>query len=143
MAVVNVVDVVNTQPAPNLTDFPIFQFSLIFRLGSSRSSPPSAHGPTQKTPKLKNTKISTLSYAIKMDPINAALAALELQDSPNYTLTAKEFYVNCSTLSRRYRQITRSREDATEIKSLLLIQQERTLLGYINHLTKRGLPPTP
>jgi len=43
------------------------------------------HGPTQCTPKSKNTKISTLLYAIKIDPINAALAALELQDSPNYT----------------------------------------------------------
>ena len=57
-----------------------------------------------------------------MDPINAALAILELQDRPNYTWTAKEFNINRSTLSRRYRQITRAREDATEIKSLLLIQ---------------------
>ena len=78
-----------------------------------------------------------------MDPIDAALAALELQDPPNYTRTAKEFDVNRSTLSRRYRQITRAREDATEMKSLLLIQQERTLLRYINLLTERGLPPTP
>ena len=30
-----------------------------------------------------------------------------------------------------------------EIKSLLLIQQERTLFGYINLLTKYSLPPTP
>ena len=43
------------------------------------------HGPTQCTAKSKNTKISTLSYTIKIDPINAALAALELQDPPNYT----------------------------------------------------------
>ena len=78
-----------------------------------------------------------------MDPINTALAALELQDPPNYTWTAKEFNVNRTTLSRRHRQITRSREDATEIKSLLLIQQERTLLGYINLLTEYSLPPTP
>ncbi|OCK96814.1 uncharacterized protein K441DRAFT_713598 [Cenococcum geophilum 1.58] len=78
-----------------------------------------------------------------MYPIDAALAALELQDPPNYTRTAKEFNVNRTTLSRRHRQITRAREDATEMKSLLLIQQERTLLGYINLLTKRGLPPTP
>ena len=77
-----------------------------------------------------------------MDPINAALAALELQDSPNYTWTAKEFNVNRTTLSRRHRRITRAREDATAIKSLLSIQQERTLLGYINLLTERGLPPT-
>ncbi|OCK98990.1 uncharacterized protein K441DRAFT_653384, partial [Cenococcum geophilum 1.58] len=55
-----------------------------------------------------------------MYPIDAALAALELQDPPNYTRTAKEFNVNRTTLSRRYRQITRARENATEIKSLLL-----------------------
>ncbi|OCK97278.1 uncharacterized protein K441DRAFT_711229 [Cenococcum geophilum 1.58] len=78
-----------------------------------------------------------------MDPIDAALAALELQDPPNYTRTAKEFNIIRSTLSRRYQQITRARENATEIKSLLLILQERTLLRYINLLTKRGLPPTP
>ena len=78
-----------------------------------------------------------------MDPINAALAALELQDHPNYTWTAKEFDVDCITLSRRHWQITYAREDATEIKSLLSIQQERTLLGYINLLTECGLPPTP
>ena len=78
-----------------------------------------------------------------MDPIDAALATLELQDPPNYTRTAKEFNVNRSTLSRRHRQITRAREDAMEMKSLLSKQQERTLLRYINLLTKRGLPPTP
>ena len=63
-----------------------------------------------------------------MDSINAALAVLELQDLPNYTWTAKEFNVNCTMLPRRHRQITHSREDATEMKSLLLMQQERTLL---------------
>jgi len=108
-----------------------------------RSPAHSVHGPTQCTPKSKNTKNSTLLYTIKMDPIDAALAALELQDPPNYTRTAKEFNVIRSTLSRRHRQITRAREDATEMKSLLLIQQEKTLLRYINLLTKRGLPPTP
>jgi hypothetical protein len=56
-----------------------------------------------------------------MDPIDAALAALELQDPPNYTRTAKEFNINRSTLLRRHWQITCAKEDATEIKSLLLI----------------------
>ena len=101
------------------------------------------HGSTQCTPKSKNAKNSTLSYTVKMDPIDAAFAVLELQDPPNYTRTAKEFDVNRSTLSRRHRQITRAREDATEMKSLLFIQQERTLLGYINLVTKCGLPHTP
>ena len=56
-----------------------------------------------------------------MDPINAALAALELQDRPNYTWTAKEFNINCTMFSWCYRQIIYARENATEIKSLLLI----------------------
>ena len=43
------------------------------------------YGPTQCTPKLKNFKILTLLYTIKIDPINAALAILELQDPSNYT----------------------------------------------------------
>ena len=56
-----------------------------------------------------------------MDPIDAALAVLELQDPPNYTWTAKEFNVNYIMLSRCYRQITYTRQDVMEIKSLLLI----------------------
>ena len=41
-----------------------------------------------------------------MDPIDAALAALELQDPPNYTQTVKEFNINYFTLLRCYWQIT-------------------------------------
>jgi hypothetical protein len=78
-----------------------------------------------------------------MDPIDAALAALELQDPPNYTQTAKEFNVIRFTLLWHHWQITRAREDVMEMKSLLLIQQEKTLLRYINLLTEYGLPPTP
>ena len=87
-----------------------------------RVPPHCVHGPTQCTPKSENTKNSTLSYTIKMDPINAALAALELQDHPNYAWTAKEFNVNYATLSRHHQQTTHAREDATEMKSLLSIQ---------------------
>jgi hypothetical protein len=51
----------------------------------SRSPAHSVHGPTQCTLKSKNTKNLTLLYTIKIDPIDAALAVLELQDPPNYT----------------------------------------------------------
>ena len=44
-----------------------------------------------------------------MDPINAALAALKLQDPLNYTWTAKEFNIIYTMLSRRCWQITRTR----------------------------------
>ena len=50
-----------------------------------------------------------------MDPINAALAILEPQDPPNYTWTAKDFNINRTTLSWRYWQITRARENVMEI----------------------------
>ena len=41
-----------------------------------------------------------------MDSIEAALEALKLQKSPNYTKTVKEFDIDRITLLRRHRQIT-------------------------------------
>ena len=71
-----------------------------------------------------------------MDSIEAALEALKLQKSPNYTKTAKEFDINRTTLSRRYRQITQSKADGNSSKLLLLPpKQERYLVEYINKLT--------
>jgi len=78
-----------------------------------------------------------------MDLIDAAFAVLELQDLFNYTWIAKEFNIICITLSRYYWQIIYAREDAIKMKSLLLIQQERTLFRYINLFIKYGLPSTP
>jgi hypothetical protein len=45
--------------------------------------------PTPCTVPLNAHQNSTLLYTVKMDPIDAAFAALELQDPPNYTQTAK------------------------------------------------------
>ena len=54
-----------------------------------------------------------------MASIDAALAALQLQEVPNYTTTTKEYRVNRSTLSRRYRGIICSRAVTYENQSIL------------------------
>ncbi|OCK91464.1 uncharacterized protein K441DRAFT_575031 [Cenococcum geophilum 1.58] len=54
-----------------------------------------------------------------MNSIEAALEALKLQKSPNYTKTVKEFDINRTTLSRRHRQITHLKADGNSSKLLL------------------------
>ena len=77
-----------------------------------------------------------------MASIEAALADLALQDSPNYAKTARKFNINRSTLSRRHRGITGSIKEGRQITSILSNQQEKKLISYINKLTERGIPPT-
>jgi Tc5 transposase DNA-binding domain len=77
-----------------------------------------------------------------MGSIEAALAALALQNQPNYTATALQYNVDRTTLSRRHRGITRSRVDYIDELSLLTQYQQKTLVDYINVLTERGIPPT-
>jgi hypothetical protein len=77
-----------------------------------------------------------------MRPIDKALNDLASQDKPNYAATADKYGVHRSTLSRRHRKITTSREIATaNFKSLLTPQQEKELVEYINKLSVFGLPP--
>ncbi len=76
-----------------------------------------------------------------MASIEAALADLALQDSPNYTATAKKFNINRSTLSRRHRGKTASVKKSKQTTSILSNQQEKELIRYINKLTERGIPP--
>jgi len=75
-----------------------------------------------------------------MTSIEAALADLALQDSPNYTATAKKFNINRSTLSRRHRDKTASVKESKQTTSILSNQQEKELIRYINKLTERGIP---
>ena len=77
-----------------------------------------------------------------MDSIDAALADLALQNTPNYAATAKKFNVNRTTLSRRHRGITAPRGYAPNGMQLLSDEQTKGLINYINQLTERGLPPT-
>ena len=75
-----------------------------------------------------------------MASIAAALADLALQESPNYTATAKKFNINRSTLSRRHRGITVSVKESKQTTSILSNQQEKELIRYINKLTERDIP---
>ena len=77
-----------------------------------------------------------------MDSIEAALANLALQESPNYAETARKFNVNRCTLSRRHRGITTSVKEGRQSRSILSSQQQKALISYINKLTERGIPPT-
>ncbi|KAF2842947.1 hypothetical protein M501DRAFT_40150, partial [Patellaria atrata CBS 101060] len=78
-----------------------------------------------------------------MIPIEAALESLKLQDIPNITQTAKEYNCDRTTLSRRFRNVTVSREVAIENSKLMTEAQSKTLIKYINRLTDRAFPPTP
>ena len=77
-----------------------------------------------------------------MDSIDAALADLKLQSSPNYTATAKKFGVDRTTLSCRHKGVTAPPGFNPRAKALLSKQQTKGLVDYINKLTDRGLPPT-
>ena len=77
-----------------------------------------------------------------MDSIDAALADLKLQDTPNYTATAKKFNIDRTTLSRRHRGVTAPKGSSAGPTLLLSIEQRKGLVDYINELTNRGLPPT-
>ena len=77
-----------------------------------------------------------------MANIEAALTAMRSDDAPVIAEYAAKYSCNRSTLSRRYRGITTSREAYRESKSLLTNQQSTTLVEYINTLIARGLSLT-
>ncbi|KAF1364047.1 hypothetical protein EJ07DRAFT_172976 [Lizonia empirigonia] len=78
-------------------------------------------------------------------PLNQALAEIA-QLSPSkkiqYTQIAENYGVERSTLSRRHRGVTRSRDATDEDRQNLNPQQEKDLVKYIEQLTKQRLPPT-
>ena len=75
--------------------------------------------------------------------IELALADLSNQTKPNLMGTAKKYGLVESTLRRRFQKKTLSRAAATsEYRKNLTFAQEEVLIGQINRLTDRGLPPT-
>jgi hypothetical protein len=75
--------------------------------------------------------------------IELALADLASQSKPNYKATAKKYEIQRTTLARRYKGQTHSREAAnSEYRQRLNHVQEETLIRHINKLTDRGIPPT-
>ncbi len=75
--------------------------------------------------------------------IELALADLSRQEKPNFMGTAKKYQLVESTLRRRFKGQHLSRRAAvSEYHQNLTLTQEEVLIGQINRLTDRGLPPT-
>lgn len=78
-----------------------------------------------------------------MAQIEAALAHLNRQETLNYAEAAKAYGIDPVTLARRHKGITVSRGEATsKYRQRLNNVEEDTLLGYIDSLTDRHIPPT-
>ncbi len=82
---------------------------------------------------------SKINYKFNMTSIETALADLALQDSSNYTATAKKFNINRSTLSWRHRGKTAFVKKSKQTTSILSNQQEKELIRYINKLIERDI----
>ncbi len=94
------------------------------------------HTPTSCTPnristcQLQPTISNIMSHK---DRIEAALADLESQEVPNYSMTAKKHGVVRTTLMRRFTGKTVSNHEAnTESRQALNFAQEKVLLGHIH-----------
>jgi transcriptional regulator NrdR family protein len=84
--------------------------------------------------------MDNLSHDARLD---LALSSLREQTEPNFMGTAKEFQVNRTTLRRRFQATQQSRRIArSESGQCLSLAQEEVLIGFINRLTDRSLPPT-
>jgi Tc5 transposase DNA-binding domain len=76
--------------------------------------------------------------------IRAAIADLESQDRINYKVTAIKWGLKRTTLARRHRGETGSKQEANSYaRQKLTDTQEKTLIRHINKLSDRGFPPTP
>ena len=75
--------------------------------------------------------------------IQAAITDLKSQGRVNYAATAKKWRVERTTLARRFKGESGTKQDATSyILRQLTGTQEEALIRYINKLSDRGLPPT-
>ena len=75
--------------------------------------------------------------------MEAAMAELDAQLQPNFSAVAKNWLLERTTLAKRWRGQTMSREEAnSEYRQLLTNAQEEALIARINHLTDRCMPPT-
>ena len=88
-------------------------------------------------------KTSIMDNSTTERRIELAIADLESQEVPNYSATAKVYNIERTTLQRRYNSQTVSQKAAmSECRQRLTNSQEEVLIGHINKLTDRGLPPT-
>ena len=77
------------------------------------------------------------------EDMQAALAELAKQDTPNYMAMSKKTGIPRKTLSDRFTELHGSSQAAnSESRQCLNDAQEEALIRLINRLTNRGLPPT-
>ena len=75
--------------------------------------------------------------------IKLALDEVAKSNAPNFSIIARKYNINRSTLSRRARGITRSRQDiASYDQQLLTNTQEEVLIKKLNWLSDKGLHAT-
>jgi hypothetical protein len=75
--------------------------------------------------------------------IQEAIADLESQSDVNYAATVRKWGVERTTLAKRHKGQTGTREDATsDVHRRLTDVQEQVLITHINKLSDRGLPLT-
>jgi hypothetical protein len=112
-------------------------------LSGYRSPPPDArYHLMHALPKFNplHSKMDCIPYN---DRIQLAVADLKSQESLNYAQTAKKWNLDRSTLSRRHRGITGSKQDQYSYTAKAFTdEQENVLVRYINDLSARGLSPT-
>lgn len=78
-----------------------------------------------------------------MAQIDAALEHLKALEKLNYAATARMFETDETTLRRRFlgRTVSRQQRASEELQHLNPVQEE-VLLGYIDRLTDKHIPPT-
>jgi hypothetical protein len=107
-----------------------------------RSPPPDARYHLMHALPKFNPLHSKMDCIPHNDRLELAVADLESQESLNYAQTAKKWNLDRSTLSRRHRGITGSKQDQYSYTAKVLIdKQENVLIRYINDLSARGLSP--
>jgi hypothetical protein len=92
-----------------------------------------------------DSRTSTHNNSTTMAPIDEAIKDLKLREEGeqfSLKVIADKYGVQRSTLGRRWRSVTRSKEEGCANQQALSPQQEMELVQYIVTLTKRGLPPT-
>ena len=90
----------------------------------------------------QNPSTLNINNSINISAIKLAIDDLNSQEAPKIKETAIKYGVKPSTLSRRWRGKTVSREDYRENKSLLNNEQQKALITEINRLSAFGTPPT-
>ena len=102
------------------------------------------HVPLKCTPFHTTTSLSLNTIKmVNAQDMEQAVVECTLFEVPNYAEIARKYNLDRTTLSRRHRGKTTSREQyQDQVHQCLTNAQERVLINQINRLTARGIPPT-